>query len=64
MRTGAQAFTDFAVAEEEQRQDEVSLFPGAVLGSDPQNLSRHHSGTLDFTSMATGLVASIDGSRS
>ena len=38
----------------------VQLFPGAVLGSDPQNLSAVRGGTLDFTSMATGLVASID----
>ena len=38
----------------------VSLFPNAVLGGDPQNLSAVRGGTLDFTSMATGLLAGLD----
>src|SRR5690606_27182181 len=38
----------------------VSLYPNAVLGSDQQNLSAVRGGTLDFTSMATGLLAGID----
>jgi tripartite ATP-independent transporter DctP family solute receptor len=57
--TGAQKFAD-AVAQKSGGKIKVTLFPGAVLGSDPQNLSAVRGGTLDFTSMATGLVASID----
>jgi len=57
--TGAQAFAD-AVARKSGGKIKVNLFPGAVLGSDPQNLSAVRGGTLDFTSMATGIVASID----
>jgi tripartite ATP-independent transporter DctP family solute receptor len=56
---GAQKFAD-AVAHKSGGKIKVSLFPGAVLGSDPQNLSAVRGGTLDFTSMATGIVASID----
>lgn len=57
--TGAQTFAD-AVAQKSGGRMKVTLFPNAVLGSDPQNLSAIRGGTLDFTSMATGLVASID----
>jgi tripartite ATP-independent transporter DctP family solute receptor len=57
--TGAQKFAD-AVAQKSGGKMKVTLFPNAVLGSDPQNLSAIRGGTLDFTSMATGLVASID----
>ncbi len=57
--TGAKKFAD-AVAQKSGGKMKVALFPGAVLGSDPQNLSAIRGGTLDFTSMATGLVASID----
>ena len=32
----------------------------AVLGSDPQNLSAVRGGTLDFTTMATGLLAGLN----
>ena len=56
---GAQKFAD-AVAQKSGGKMKVTLFPNAVLGSDPQNLSAIRGGTLDFTSMATGLVASID----
>ncbi|MDM0043086.1 TRAP transporter substrate-binding protein [Variovorax dokdonensis] len=56
---GAQKFAD-AVAQKSGGKMKVTLFPNAVLGSDPQNLSAVRGGTLDFTSMATGLVASID----
>lgn len=56
---GAQKFAD-AVAQKSGGKIKVQLFPGAVLGSDPQNLSAIRGGTLDFTSMATGIVASID----
>jgi tripartite ATP-independent transporter DctP family solute receptor len=56
---GAQKFAD-AVAQKSGGKIKVQLFANAVLGSDPQNLSAVRGGTLDFTSMATGLVASID----
>lgn len=56
---GAQKFAD-AVAQKSGGKMKVTLYPNAVLGSDPQNLSSVRGGTLDFTSMATGLVASID----
>lgn len=56
---GAQKFAD-AVAQKSGGKMKVQLFPGAVLGSDPQNLSAIRGGTLDFTAMATGIVASID----
>lgn len=38
----------------------VSFYPGAVLGSDQQNLSAVRGGTLDFTIMATGLLAGLN----
>ena len=56
---GAQKFAD-AVAQKSGGKMKVSLYPGAVLGGDPQNLSAVRGGTLDFTSMATGLIAAID----
>ena len=56
---GAQKFAD-AVAQKSGGKMKVSIFPGAVLGGDPQNLSAVRGGTLDFTSMATGLLAGID----
>lgn len=56
---GAQKFAD-SVAQRSGGKLRVNLFPGAVLGSDMQNLSAVRGGTLDFTSMATGIVASLD----
>jgi tripartite ATP-independent transporter DctP family solute receptor len=56
---GAQKFAD-AVALKSGGKMKITLFPNAVLGSDPQNLSAVRGGTLDFTSMATGIVASLD----
>lgn len=56
---GAQKFADL-VAQKSGGKMKVTLFPNAVLGSDPQNLSAVRGGTLDFTSMATGIIASID----
>lgn len=38
----------------------VSLYPNAVLGSDQQNLAAVRGGTLDFTTMATGLLGGIN----
>jgi tripartite ATP-independent transporter DctP family solute receptor len=56
---GAQKFADL-VAQKSGGKIKVNLFPNAVLGGDPQNLSAVRGGTLDFTSMATGLLAGID----
>jgi len=56
---GAQTFAD-AVAKKSGGKMKVTLFPNAVLGGDMQNLSAIRGGTLDFTSMATGIVASLD----
>jgi TRAP-type C4-dicarboxylate transport system substrate-binding protein len=56
---GAQRFAD-SVAQRSGGKLRVNLFPGAVLGSDMQNLSAVRGGTLDFTSMATGIVASLE----
>ncbi len=56
---GAQKFADL-VAEKSGGKIKVAIFANAVLGSDPQNLSAVRGGTLDFTSMATGLLAGID----
>ncbi|QQR40023.1 TRAP transporter substrate-binding protein [Devosia rhizoryzae] len=54
-----QHFADL-VAEKSNGALKVSLYPNAVLGSDQQNLSAVRGGTLDFTIMATGLLAGID----
>ncbi|QYJ19927.1 TRAP transporter substrate-binding protein [Achromobacter sp. ES-001] len=56
---GAQKFADL-VAEKSGGKMKVSIYANAVLGGDPQNLSAVRGGTLDFTSMATGLLAGID----
>ncbi len=56
---GAQKFADL-VAQKSGGKIKVALFPNAVLGSDPQNLSAVRGGTIDFASMATGLLAGID----
>ncbi len=56
---GAQKFSDL-VAQKSGGKIKVALFPNAVLGSDPQNLSAVRGGTIDFASMATGLLAGID----
>lgn len=59
MGVGAQKFADL-VAQKSGGKIKVTLFPNAVLGSDPQNLSAVRGGTLDFATMATGLLAGID----
>jgi len=56
---GAQKFSEL-VAQKSGGKIKVTLFPNAVLGGDPQNLSAVRGGTLDFASMATGLLAGID----
>ncbi|MGE8637297.1 MAG: TRAP transporter substrate-binding protein [Achromobacter sp.] len=56
---GAQKFADL-VAEKSGGKMKVAIYANAVLGGDPQNLSAVRGGTLDFTSMATGLLAGID----
>ena len=59
MGQGAKKFADL-VAEKSGGKMKVSLYANAVLGGDPQNLSAVRGGTLDFTTMATGLLAGID----
>lgn len=54
-----QKFADL-VSEKSGGRMKVSLYAGAVLGSDQQNLSAVRGGTLDFTTMATGLLAGIN----
>ena len=54
-----QKFADL-VAEKSGGKMKVTLYAGAVLGSDQQNLSAVRGGTLDFTTMATGLLAGIN----
>ena len=56
---GAQKFSDL-VAQKSGGKIKVSIYAKAVLGGDPQNLSAVRGGTLDFTSMATGLLAGMD----
>jgi tripartite ATP-independent transporter DctP family solute receptor len=56
---GAQKFSDL-VAQKSGGKIKVSIYANAVLGGDPQNLSALRGGTLDFTSMATGLLAGMD----
>ncbi|MBM6596640.1 TRAP transporter substrate-binding protein [Microvirga pudoricolor] len=56
---GAQKFADLVAAKSGGKL-KVNLFPNAVLGSDPQNLSAVRGGTLDFTIMATGLLAGLN----
>lgn len=59
MGIGAQKFADL-VASKSGGKLKVNVFPNAVLGSDPQNLSAIRGGTLDFTTMATGLLAGLN----
>jgi tripartite ATP-independent transporter DctP family solute receptor len=54
-----QKFADL-VAQKSGGKIKVSVYAGAVLGSDQQNLSAVRGGTLDFTTMATGLLAGIN----
>lgn len=56
---GAQKFSDL-VAQKSGGRIKVSIYANAVLGGDPQNLSAVRGGTLDFTTMATGLLAGMD----
>ena len=56
---GAQKFADL-VGQKSGGKIKVTVFPNAVLGGDPQNLSAVRGGTVDFATMATGLLAGID----
>lgn len=56
---GAQKFSDL-VSQKSGGKMKVAIYAGAVLGGDPQNLAAIRGGTIDFTSMATGLLAGID----
>ncbi|THT98501.1 TRAP transporter substrate-binding protein [Lampropedia puyangensis] len=60
---GAKKFGDL-VAQKSDGKIKIQLFANAILGSDPQNLSAVRGGTLDFTSLAYGLVASVDKKQS
>ena len=59
MGVGAQKFADL-VSQKSGGKIKITIFPGAVLGGDPQNLSAVRGGTLDFTTMATGLLAGLN----
>ncbi|MHA6689686.1 TRAP transporter substrate-binding protein [Devosia sp. A449] len=59
LSVAGQKFADL-VGEKSDGKITVSFYPNAVLGSDQQNLSAIRGGTLDFTSMATGLLAGIN----
>lgn len=56
---GAQKCADLVVQKSNGKM-KLSIYPNGVLGGDPQNLSAVRGGTLDFTSMATGLLAGLD----
>lgn len=56
---GAQKFADEVAAKSAGRL-KVNIFANAVLGTDQQNLSAVRGGTLDFTTMATGLLAGLN----
>ncbi len=56
---GAQKFADVVAAKSNGRI-KVNIFANAVLGTDQQNLSAVRGGTLDFTTMATGLLAGLN----
>jgi TRAP-type C4-dicarboxylate transport system substrate-binding protein len=59
MGIGAQKFADL-VSQKTGGKIKITVFPGAVLGGDPQNLAAVRGGTLDFTTMATGLLAGLN----
>jgi tripartite ATP-independent transporter DctP family solute receptor len=59
MGIGAQKFADL-VSQKSGGKIKITVFPGAVLGGDPQNLAAVRGGTLDFTTMATGLLAGLN----
>ncbi len=56
---GAQKFSDL-VAQKSSGKIKVTLFPGAVLGSDQQNMSAVRGGTLDFASMSPAILAGLN----
>lgn len=55
----AKEFADLVAAKSDGKI-KISVYPDAVLGSDQQNLSAVRGGTLDFTTMATGLLGGIN----
>jgi tripartite ATP-independent transporter DctP family solute receptor len=59
MGVGAQKLSDL-VAQKSGGKIKINLFPNASLGGDPQNLAAVQSGILDFTTMATGLLAGLN----
>ena len=59
MGVGAQKLSDL-VTQKSGGKIKINLFPNASLGGDPQNLAAVQSGILDFTTMATGLLAGLN----
>jgi TRAP-type transport system periplasmic protein len=57
--TGAQWFAD-RVKEKSQGKMNITVYPGAVLGSDVAMLSSLAGGTLDFVMIAPGVLAGHD----
>ncbi|MEF7614181.1 TRAP transporter substrate-binding protein, partial [Aquincola sp. MAHUQ-54] len=55
---GAQKFADL-VSARSGGKIKITVYPAAMLGSDPQNLSAARGGTVDFTTMATGLFVGL-----
>jgi tripartite ATP-independent transporter DctP family solute receptor len=56
---GAYLFADL-VKKKSGGKIKVDVFPAGVLGGAPQDLAGLRGGTIDFSSMATGLLAGID----
>ena len=56
---GMQKLAD-GVAQKSGGKMKITVFPSAVLGSDQSNLSAARGGTLEMTTMATGLLSGID----
>ncbi len=59
MGLGAQKFADLVNAKSGGKI-KVNVFAAAMLGSDQQNLSGARGGTVDFTTMATGLFVGLN----
>jgi tripartite ATP-independent transporter DctP family solute receptor len=59
MGVGAQKFADL-VAQKTGGKIKITIYPGAALGGDPQNLAAVRGGIMDFTTMATGLLSGLN----
>jgi tripartite ATP-independent transporter DctP family solute receptor len=56
---GAYLFSDL-VKQKSGGKIKVAVFPAGILGGAPQDLAGLRGGTIDFSSMATGLLSGID----